>query len=55
MYQELVTLVRDLVFNGTVENTMYGQLICEGLAAIGTCLLLALPFLIVWRIIRRFL
>lgn len=44
-----------MVFGGTLENTMYGELICEGFAAFATVLLLSLPFLIVWRIIRRFI
>lgn len=55
MYQELVGLIRDMVFGGTLENTTYGVLICEGVAAIATLLLLAFPFIIVWRVLRRFL
>lgn len=53
MYQELVTLLTDLIFDGTLEGTMYGQLIVEGLAAFCTLLLIMLPFIVVWRIVRR--
>lgn len=55
MYQDLVTLLTDLIFNGSLDGTMYGQLIVEGLAAIFCCILVCLPFLIVWRIIKRFI
>ena len=55
MYQNFVQLITDLVFNGSLEGTMYGQLIVEGLAAFAVCFLIALPFIVVWRFIRRFL
>lgn len=55
MYQELVTLITNLVFGGTVEGTMYGQLIVEGLAALCTVLLILLPLVLVWRIVKRLL
>ena len=55
MYQNLVQLVIDVVFNGSIEGTMYGQLISEGIAACACCFLVALPFLIVWRFIRKWL
>lgn len=55
MYQDFVTLLTNLIFGGSVEGTMYGSLIVEGMAAICTVLLVALPFILVWRIIRRFL
>lgn len=55
MYQELVVLIKDMVFGGSLEGTTYGMLICEGFAAFATVILLSLPFLIVWRILRRFL
>ena len=55
MYQDLVQLITDLVFGGTLEGTMYGQLIVEGIAAFATVLLIMLPFVVVWRIIRKLL
>lgn len=55
MYQDLVTLITNLVFGGSVEGTMYGQLIVEGLAALCVCLLILLPLIVVWRIVKRLL
>lgn len=55
MYQDLVTLLTDMVFGGSVEGTVYGTLIVEGFAAFACVLMISLPFLIVWRIIRRFI
>lgn len=55
MYQELVVLIKDMVFGGSLEGTTYGVLICEGFAAFACVFLLSIPFILVWRIIRRFL
>ena len=55
MYQELVKLITDLVFDGSVSGTMYGQLIVEGLAAVVVVLLVLLPLILVWRIVKRLL
>lgn len=55
MYQAMVELIRDMVFGGSLDGTTYGVLICEGFAAFACVVLLAFPFLISWRVIRRFL
>lgn len=55
MYQQLVTLITDLVFGGSVSGTMYGPLIVEGLAAVVVVLLVLLPLIVVWRIVKRLL
>lgn len=55
MYNEIKDLIIQLVFEGSTSGTMYGDFMAEAIAAIATCLLIALPFIIVWRIIRRFI
>ena len=55
MYNDIKDLIVQLVFNGSTAGTMYGDFMAEAIAAIATCLLIAIPFIIVWRIIRRFL
>lgn len=55
IYQSIYSLLENAIFGGTASSAAYGVLICEGVSAIACCVLIALPFIIVWRIIRRFL
>lgn len=54
-FAEVYELISSALFNGSPEAYTYGALICEGFAAIFSIALVALPFVVVWRIIRRFL
>lgn len=55
IYGQIYNLLETAIFGGEASSAVYGVLICEGVSAIACCLLLALPFIIVWRVIRRFL
>lgn len=55
MYNEIKDLIVQMVFNGSTAETTYGDFMAEAIAAIATTIIIALPFIIVWRIIRRFL
>ncbi len=55
IYQSIYDIILNSVFGGTIENTVYGSLICEGFSAFACCFLLALPFVLVWRFVRVFL
>lgn len=54
-YQQIYDLVSNAIYGGNPAVATYGVLFCEGFATIACAFLLALPFLIIWRIIRRFL
>lgn len=54
-YQTIYDLISNAIFGGNPAVATYGVFFCEGIATIACALLLALPFLIVWRILRRFL
>lgn len=55
IYSNIYSLLENVIFGGTASSATYGVLICEGVSAVVCCLLIALPFIIVWRIIRRFI
>ena len=55
MYQDIVSILTDLIFGGSLEGVMYGQLIVEGISAILCTILVLMPFTVVWRIVKRLL
>lgn len=52
MYQNLYELLNTYIFNGSVVATEYTDLVCTLIASIGSIFLVALPFCVVWRIIK---
>ncbi len=54
-YQSIYELISNAIFNGAPDTATYGIFMCESISAIACTFLLALPFLIVYRIIRRFI
>lgn len=54
-YQQIYDLVSNAIYGGNPAVATYGVFFCEAFATIACAVLLALPFVIVWRIIRRFL
>ncbi len=54
-YQSVYELISNSIFGGDPSAATYGVFFCEGIATIACAVLLALPFLVVWRIIRRFI
>ncbi len=54
-YQSVYELISNSVFGGDPSVATYGVFFCEGIATIACAVLLSLPFLVVWRIIRRFI
>lgn len=55
LYLQLQEIISNFLFNGTPETAIYGNFIIEAIPAIICSVLMVLPFIIVWRIIRRFL
>lgn len=55
IYLELYKIISEFLFNGQPSEMVYGELICQGIPAIICSILIFLPFIIVWRIIRRFI
>ncbi|MGN0823501.1 MAG: hypothetical protein ACI4MB_00370 [Candidatus Coproplasma sp.] len=54
-YQSIFDLVSNAIFGGNPAIATYGTFFCEAFSIIACGALLVLPFLIIWRIIRRFL
>lgn len=54
-YQTIYDLVSTAIYGGNLAVATYGVFFCEAFATIACGVLLALPFIIIWRIIRRFL
>lgn len=55
IYGGVYDLIESAIFGGSAEAAVYGVFFCEAIATVFCALLLAMPFLIVWRVIRRFL
>lgn len=53
IYQTIYDLIETYIFT-SVEVGTYQELICIALSSCACIFLIALPFLIVWRIIRLF-
>ena len=54
-YQSIYDLVSSAIYGGSPEIALYGEFFCEAFATIACAFMLCLPFLIIWRIVRRFL
>lgn len=54
-YLQLQEIISNFLFNGVPESAIYGNFIIEAIPAVICTVLMVLPFIIVWRIIRRFL
>lgn len=54
-YQSLYNLISTAVFGGDPSIATYGEFMCEFVTVIACSFLIALPFIVLWRIIRRFL
>lgn len=54
-WTEIYNLISTAVFNGDPSAFTYGELFCEGFAFIACAFLIAIPFIVVWRIIRKVL
>lgn len=55
MFQEFYNLLSTYIFSGDPSSFAYGELFCQGIATVACALLVLLPFVIVWRIVRKFL
>lgn len=55
LYLQLKEIISNFLFNGAPENAIYGNFIIEAIPAVLCTVLMVLPFIIVWRILRRFL
>ncbi len=54
-YSTIYDLISNAIYGGTPTIATYGVFFCEAFATVFCALLLALPFIVVWRIIRRFI
>lgn len=55
MYNTIVDLLNNAIFDGNMTATTYGEFFVTGFATIACAILVLLPFLMIWRIIKRFL
>lgn len=55
MFNQLYEILSNFLFNGDPSSFAYGELICTGIPAILCTLLVMLPFVIVWRVIKTLL
>lgn len=55
MFENLYNLISTHIFGGNPSAFAYGEFICEAIPAVACCILIALPFVVVWRFIRTFL
>ncbi len=55
IYQQFYDLLNNYIFGSTVVPNTYEDLICIIISTVACLLLVALPFVIVWRVIRVFL
>lgn len=52
IYQTLYDLVNNYIFNGSVVANSNQELVTMLVATIGSIFIIALPFLVVWQVIR---
>lgn len=55
LYLQLKEIISNFLFNGNPAQAVYGDFIVEAIPSIICTVLMVLPFIIVWRIVRRFL
>ena len=55
LYLQLKEIISNFLFNGDISASVYGEFIIEAIPAVICTVLMVLPFIIAWRIIRRFL
>lgn len=54
VFQDFYEIIAQYIYGGA-ELTPYMELVATSAATIGSLLLLAIPFIVTWRIIRMFL
>ena len=54
MYTEIYNLIANLIFDGSVVANSYPDLICTAVSSFFVLALLAMPLILIWRIIRSF-
>lgn len=55
IYNMCYKLLVDNIFGGSLEGIAFGEFFCQGISIVACAFLIAVPFIIVWRVIRRFL
>ena len=55
IYDTLYGLLSEYIFGGGIELGTYPDLICMLVATIGCLLVVALPFIVIWRAIKLFI
>lgn len=55
MYEQLYQILVTAIFDGSPDLYTYGEFFCEGIATVVCAFVVALPFIIAWRFIKRFL
>ena len=52
LYKQLYDLLVNVLFGADVETFVWADFICQAISAIGCVLLISIPFIIIWRVIR---
>lgn len=55
VYQSCYDLINEFIYGNTVVSGSYQELVCIAVATVACIAVFALPFVIVWRIVRTFL
>lgn len=55
MFESFYNLLSDFIFDGNPSLYAYGEFFCQGISTVAVALLVLLPFVIVYRLLKRFL
>lgn len=55
IYQMCYDLLKEAIFAGDFSGAVYAEFFCQGISVLACAFLISVPFLILWRVIRRFL
>lgn len=54
IYQTCYDLVNTYIYGGAVEIGTYSELVCISVATLACLFVFALPFILVWKILKMF-
>lgn len=52
LYEQFYELLKNIIFGESAGQYVWAEFICQAISAIGCVVLISIPFIIVWRIIR---
>lgn len=52
IYDTLYTLVNNTIFGGSIAIGSYPDMIATVIATLGVCFIIAVPFMVLWKVIK---